>query len=176
MNKTLPSPNPPEKRIYCVVANTVQAPLDRVTVRSKFAEEKLVPTGETKTTLQPAGRLMAQQGHVVSKVRDIMLKQHVKKIWNTLCADSLLWDWYCDPITTINLAVRDSFELNHVFQLLNVAGIAVHDFYDTDQPDYGSADLEVRTAIATEPVTAVEVLGILDYLPLWKPNPWDVVV
>jgi hypothetical protein len=50
----------------------------------------------------------------------------------------------------------------------------VHEFRDTEQPDYGSLDVEVRTAIATEPVSPDMVVGILDYLPLWRPNPWDL--
>jgi hypothetical protein len=165
------------KRIYCILANTVQAPLDDLTVVNPVTEKeyvKLVTTPETKTTLQPAGRIMAQQGHVVSRVRDIMFKKALVKNWDKLKKDSVVFDTYCDPITTINLSVRDSFELHHVFQLLDHAGILVHEFKDFNQPDYGSAELEVRTAIATEPVSPEMVVGILDYLPLWTPNPWDM--
>jgi hypothetical protein len=166
------------KRIYCVLANTVQAPLTEVTVVNPVTEKehvRLVATEDTKTTHQPAGRLMAQQGHVVSRVRDIMFKQALIKNWDKLKKDSAVFDTYCDPITTIVLAARDSLELHHVMQLLDQAGIKVHEFKDTEQPDYGSAELEVRTAIATEPVSPEMVVGILDYLPLWRPNPWDKV-
>ncbi len=141
---------------------------------TKLGIEKLVSTAETKTTYQPAGRLVAQEGHVVSRTRDMMLKKYVMENWSRLKKDSLLWGHYCEPITTIVKSARDSYELSHVTQLLEAAGIPVYEFEDTNQPDYGSVDLKVVTAIATEPVEAEDVLGLIDYLPLWKPNPWDM--
>jgi hypothetical protein len=163
----------PEKRIFCVVANTVQAPLDVVVVTNplcKWSYEKLLITEDTKTIQQPAGRLIAQAAHVVSKVRVFMERGKPA---------SLAMKFTVEPITTIILAARDSFELNHVWGLLHHAKIKTHAFIDSQQPDYGfDADhlpsFEVRTAIATEPVFPEEVLGILDYLPLWKPNLWDM--
>jgi hypothetical protein len=61
-------------------------------------------------------------------------------------------------------------DINHVFHLLKYSGVPVHDFHDFDQPDYGSVDYRVRTAIATEPVYPEDVEGIIDYLPLWTPE------
>ena len=74
---------------------------------------------------------------------------------------------YCQPTTTIILEARDSFELRHVFDLLQNNDVPVYGFMDTEQPDYGSLDAFVMTAIATEPVTREDVEGMLDYLPLW---------
>lgn len=175
----LSPPVPPEKRIYCVVANTVQAPLNEVSVANPVTNRSVTKfqfLPDTKTTFQPAGRLMAQGEHVVSKTRDWMLKRllmdKLDDIRNSKPFDvsfSML-----EPVTTINLGCRDSYELLHIYETLKFAGIKVYDFHDTKQPDYGSPDLIVRTAIATEPVLSEEVAGLLDYLPLWEPNPWDV--
>ena len=169
----------PGKRIYCVVANTVQAPLNEVSVanlKTNRTVTKLLFLPETKTTFQPAGRLMAQGEHAVSKTRDWMLKQIIMDNLDAIrkSKEFELGFSILEPVTTINLGCRDSYELLHIYETLKFSGINVYDFHDTDQPDYGSADLRVRTAIATEPVFPDEVAGILDYLPLWKPNPWDL--
>ena len=157
-----------EKRIYVVLANTVQNPLIPVSVVNAvttWKSMKLVPTPQTKTIVQPAGRLIAQAAHVVSKVRSHMLHKQL----SGHSSDRTKKLFVFEPITTIVLSARDSFELNHVRFLLHKIGIRAHDFYDTNQPDYGDPESEVMTAIATEPVTPDEVVGILDYLPLWKP-------
>jgi len=170
---------PVEKRIYGIVAETVQTPLQFLGVPNpRFKDKlfsKLLRTEETKTIKQPAGRLIAQHGHAVSMVREHMLK---KKIFEALklkgkkqdALISLLLNDDFEPITTIVLSVRDSLELNHILNLLCMVGIPVQRFYDSNQPDYGSPSFEVMTAIATEPVTPNEVTGILDHLPLWKPK------
>lgn len=164
-----------EKRIYCVVAETVQAPLLRVQVSD--LGETLVDTEQTRTIIQPAGRLVAQAAHVVSKTRVLMerhfmkfeltsgaarVKQHLQRLAQTV-----------EPITTIILAARDSRELFHVQNLLELEQIPVFSFDDTN-PVYGTDNeghlLHVTTAIATQPVTKADVFGILDYLPLWSPQ------
>lgn len=165
------------KRIYCVVANYVQAPLT-ATASSGFngEYEKLVPNELTRTIAQPPGRVVTQAEHVVSRTRVAMFAAEVqyKLKAGTLAKDkgiqAYLFDYYCEPITTITLLARDSYELNHVYHLLQHASIPVHEFHDFNQPDYGSVDYRVRTAIATEPVYAEDVLGLIDYLPLWTPE------
>jgi hypothetical protein len=83
------------------------------------------------------------------------------------------WNSLTIPITTIVLEASDSFELNHVRNLLverfcKQLCPAPVVFYDTQQADYGSLDEYVPTALAIGPVTENQVLGILDYLPLWE--------
>lgn len=173
-----------EKRIYSVVAQTVQAPLEPVPVRNaglKYISAgnylfQLKSTEETKTSVQPAGRIVAQHGHAVSMVRERMLKEEILRFLNqsgkqkgNLSRVMSMCHTDFEPITTIVLGARDSFELNHVFNLLDLAKIPTYAFYDSNQQDYGDPEWKVMTAIATEPVTPDEVVGILDYLPLWKP-------
>jgi len=164
------------KRIYVIVADTVQNPLDRVEApfRKSFPMEKTVKRNElTRTIQQPAGRLMAQGEHAVSKVRHNMLKNEVHRA-SRLARQRKSWDLWMlsqvvrfQPVTTINLAARDSFELYHIRGLLDGAGIKNEYFYD-ENPAYGEG--KVLTAVATVPVHPDEVYGILDYLPLWRPR------
>lgn len=164
-----------EKRIYCVVANTVQTPLSELVVdrpSTKTKHTKLQYTDETRTVVQPAGRLIAQAAHVVSKMRMAVLADTLYKTAKAGKKNPLTWEETTafTPITTIVLAARDSFELNHVLDLLTHANVSVHTFHDFNQPDYGDVTREVMTAIATEPVEPGQVVGILDYLPLWSPS------
>jgi len=140
-------------RIYVVVASTVQNPV-------KVTEEGFIRlTPESKTTVQPLGRQVAQVAHVVSKVRVNMAldmtfsknKKNLEQAW--------------EPITTIVLQCRDSLELAHVYDLLQEADIKVEYFMD-DNPEYGPG--RIITAIATHPVLPEDVVGITDYLPLLK--------
>src|SRR5271154_4897936 len=66
------------KRIYCVVADTVQTHLDTTGLIGRDNQwppkQTIRRTEETRTVQQPAGRLIAQAAHVVSKVRHNMLK------------------------------------------------------------------------------------------------------
>lgn len=167
------------KRIYSVVAQRVQAPLNEEYVyTSNFGGVNIlkpIPTMVTRTIKQPAGRIIAQHGHVVSKVREHMFKERIRqaianqagiKLGGLLTGKAGEFE----PITTIVLSVHNSFELYHIFGLLTLGSIRVHAFYDTDQPDYGDPDYKVMTAIATSPIDPEETTGILDYLPLWKPE------
>jgi hypothetical protein len=173
-----------DKRIYVVLANVVQAPLDIVVEENSLTNKKvrvLKNLPETRATYQPAGRLVAQAAHIVSKVREKMTKRDIIRYFSGHNKPSLnLTNLEIfnlakfESITTIVLGARDSFELAHVYTSLEDAGISVHEFKDSEQPDYGDSTWEVTTAIATEPVTSSEVLGILDYLPLWEPNFWDI--
>ena len=163
-----------EKRIYCVVAQTVQAPTTTAVVWNPTTAHnvaKVVGDERTRTIVQPAGRLIAQAAHVVSKTRTAMLAKLLYKVAKAGKKNPLTWEETTAfvPITTIVLSARDSYELQHVLNLLRDAEIDVHDFNDFNQPDYGDPEWKVMTAIATEPVNPEEVVGILDYLPLWKP-------
>ena len=137
-----------EKRIYVVVADVV--------------------TGKDGVQVtQPLGRRVAQVAHAVSKVRffmaiDFMLGLFRKKTWKQPRPLGFLFQ----PITTIVLSCRDSRELLHIQRLLTYNKIKFEEFLDTNQPDYGDPNLEVRTAVATHPVEIADVVGITDYLPL----------
>jgi hypothetical protein len=163
------------KRIYCVVADTVQHPLIHGLWQGNAVinATDLIERGEdTRTISQPAGRLVAQTAHAVSKVRHMMVKDefhqaisHAKKDEVWFHGQALMFF----PITTIVLAARDSFELKHVRDLLAKADIKFAAFWDTNPDAYGD-DGEVLTAVATYPVEKNDVIGVLDYLPLWRPR------
>lgn len=152
-----------DRRIYCVVATTVQRP----TGLSTCVEEGMW------SLRQPAGRLAAQAAHAVSLARMALVKRWVLdniEAATRALANDLNWCMLTRPITTIILGARDSFELIHVANLLEHDKIPVHKFIDSNQPDYGDIDISIMTAIATEPVRPEDVDGILDYLPLWRPE------
>jgi hypothetical protein len=167
------------KKIYVVVAETVTG---------------VFPEGEgqvKKSVYQPYGRRVAQVAHVVSKVRFDIMTHELRLIlhnvpglrgyfqdgvlpalirFTKIAVRSLLHlsSAKFEPITTIVLSCRDSQELEHVKGLMHYHGVSFSDFHDSGQPDYGSTELEVLTAIATWPVEEIKVIGITDYLPLLK--------
>lgn len=161
-----------EKRIYVIVANTVQNPLAvRDTKGDSFI---MVPTSETKTIIQPKGRIAAQVGHVVSSMRMARLnalhyafnkaalagrKKVATRISAVLTAEPVT------AFTTIVLAVPDSYQLEFRQNLIQKADIRVHAFFD-ENVEYGRG--AVKTAICTEPVTKEELNGTTDYLELWS--------
>jgi len=158
------------KRIYCVVADTVQHPLEFTGEYSGPLTPRRTP--DTRTVAQVAGRAMAQGEHAVSKVRFHMVRAEVLRALRVAKASKSKEVWFLGhhfmffhEVTTINLAARDSFELYHVLRLLRAKGVPVHSFRDTNPAVYGEG--KVLTAIATEPIDPAAVDGILDYLPLW---------
>jgi hypothetical protein len=166
-------------RIYVVVANTVQIPMGLSMVGG---HEVLHRVPDAVSVRQVAGRLAAQVGHVKGVVhlrmaeRALMpfMKGKVKLPTNdTELTENeylnSLWNALAKPVTTIVLAARDSFELYHVYRLLEHRLGRVHCFYDENDEVYGLGR-KVMTAIATEPVNPKKVSGMLDYLPLWKPE------
>jgi hypothetical protein len=159
-HRKVPSLLPPydnDVRIYTVVAGTVYNPLD--TTPEGFP--RLTPN--SKTIIQPYGRMTAQHGHVVGVVRVKMAFEILKHFGNKhIDAEKA----GLIPITTIVLQCRDSLELAHVKDLLEEADLKVEEFLD-DNPEYGPG--KVRTAIGTWPVFPENVIGITDYLPLLKP-------
>jgi hypothetical protein len=112
-----------------------------------------VPDGKgKKTVVQPAGRQIAQACHVVSRLRHGQPSK--------------------DPIfkayTTIILQARDSAEMHHVWLLLHKNLLrkkkpAPVGFWDTN-PEYGAGSWPTAMAAFA---TKKEVVGILDYLPMW---------
>lgn len=153
--------------IYCVVAATVQPTKAGTSV---YPDR----TNVASSVVQPAGRLIAQAAHVVSLARLEMARWVIQYDRGNLpigveVRSDGLWRTLKEPVTTIVLGARDSFELYHVLHLLRKAKIQTHGFYDCQQKDYGSLETTVLTAVATEPVKPDKVKGILDYLPLWKP-------
>lgn len=141
-----------EKRIYVVVAETVDTPNGRIK--------------------QPCGRAMAQACHAVGKM------QVTSRIYRARDAERApttarlgLEDMPFRECTTIILAARDSKELSHVELLLAREGINRYNFWDTNGEVYGASESEgdahIMTALAIEPIEPIKVYGILNYLPLW---------
>lgn len=102
-----------------------------------------------KTVVQPAGRQIAQACHVVSKLR----------------AEQGPCSKRFEPITTVVLQARDFDEMYHVYKLLYKADLRPVYFFDTNPEAYGPG-VGASTAIAAY-ATKKQVVGILDYLPLW---------
>ena len=132
-----------EKRIYVVVAGTVQVPVS--TIRH---EGKVLPDLRKglRTVVQPSGRQFAQGIHVGSKLRfELGIPGN-------------------DRITTITLSARDSAELGHIYFLLHKKHIGKTMWSDDNIDVYGPG--EWPTAIAAY-ATKKQTIGILDYLPKW---------
>ena len=122
----------------------------------------------SRTVFQPAGRMVAQQGHAVSLARLDMVRGWLLTTTDlTVFKNREFWEGFTRPITTIVKSTRDSYELYHVLRLLAKANIEVYEFYDENE-DYGTE--RPLTAFATRVVEPKEVYGILDYLPLWSPR------
>lgn len=173
------------RRIYVIVADTVQNPVthdyQKIPQGNGYWKSHYIlkRTPETKTIVQPAGRIAAQCAHVVSRMRQDILLEAGK---HYVCAKPVkgkpwpeLQAAYDEAkvlaslaITTIILAVPNSFQLEFYDKLLQRFGVKVHRFFDTNE-EYGWGN--VKTAICTEPIEKYEGFGILDYLPLWKPTP-----
>jgi hypothetical protein len=177
-----------EKIIYVVVAETVQHPTTTTIVGQRLVRLSGVPCGsKTRDIVQIPGRLAAQACHavrrmghhmVIDAVKELLLFNGIvksfKKFKQVISALGSLVVY--EPITTIILSCRDSFELEHTYNILrDHAGVLAFKFNDTNaavycvgctQPCKG----EVTTAFATVPVDKLQVQGYLDYLPLWTPK------
>lgn len=137
-----------EKRIYVVVAETVDTP--------------------NGVVVQPCGRAIAQACHAIGKMEvnsRIYAARTQRNSGSRIGFD--LEDFPFHEYTTIILAARDSKELAHVDLLLMRAGIERYSFTDTNALVYGE-DTFVKTAIATAPIDLRSTIGVLDYLPLWS--------
>jgi hypothetical protein len=134
-----------EKRIYVIVAETVDTP-------------------EKGTIVQVPGRMAAQGGHALSRMKMHRLAGAAddgKK-------SSDLFKMADEKITTIWKACRDSDELQHIADNLDRVRVAWYDFEDENIPLYGV--YHPRTALATFPIDPKRIEGVTDYLPLWKPE------
>jgi len=180
-------PNPYDnRRIYAVVAETVLHPLDKVEVPENllFNNKSVIGPGskfyalksneDTRRIYQVPGRMAAQAAHAVSKVRHFMIRNEVLRADRVARRLKSKEHWFKSdmlfffPITTIILSCRDSYELHHIKNLLDYkTDVLFQTFKDTNPPVYGEG--EVLTALATMPTTPEQVMGILDYLPLWTP-------
>lgn len=134
----------------------------------------LKPSPETRTVIQPKGRIAAQVGHVVSKMRMHRYARLYHEWAKALegnkvkLAEKLSECIEMEPdnaYTTIILGVPDSYQLEFRHYLLAQLGLRVHCFYDSN-PEYGAQT--IKTAICTEPVAVTELFGATDYLELWK--------
>lgn len=128
------------------------------------AESVTTPTG---TVIQIPGRMAAQNGHALSRMRmhrliDMAFRRKKK---DAMTQEEML-AVADEGITTLHLSCRDSRELRHVSNLLHKAQIKHYTFTDTNPAVYGQG-VKVVTAIATVPVTKAQVVDILDYLPLF---------
>lgn len=171
-----------DRRIYVVVANSVQIPVGLELVDG---HEMLSRIPNAVSVKQVAGRAAMQVGHAKALVHLKMAervlvpflagKYRISEKEDRDIYLSKLWDIIAKPVTSIMLAARDSFELHHVYRLLDqrLSG-RVYPFYDENREVYGvkedGSPHRVMTAIATEPILFVKTGGILDYLDLWRPE------
>lgn len=142
-------------RIYVIVAESVQ-PSYRPGVSPKWDEQ---------TILQVAGRIAAQVGHVVSKMRLKLLKDSLVGLTDHGVQKQIERADFM-PYTTIILGARDSAEMYHIVNLLEKEGVPHSTFFDFNEKVYSTPEA-VLTAIATVPVHPTRLTGITDYLPLW---------
>lgn len=164
-----------EKRIYVIIAETVQHPLVPGTIVTGSQHRTILkPISETRTIVQPKGRLGIQIGHVVSKMRmeRLVYELTAYRIPRGITAKELNLAHgnqgrrlASEAITSIALAVPDSFQLEFRERLIRKTGVGVYTFYDKN-PEYGRGS--VKTAICTEPIERHKLRDALDYIELWR--------
>lgn len=137
-----------EKRIYVIVAETVQNPLSYEFTKDSPIRVITLPNTDTKTIVQPIGRIAAQVAHVVSQMRLYTVESNGRAQY-----------------TTIILSVLDSYQLAFRAFLLAQNGVRCDSFFDNNE-EYGPDN--VRTAICTEPIERSKLGFALDYLNLWS--------
>ena len=137
-----------EKRIYVIVAETVQNPLNYEFTRDMPVRMITLPNTDTKTIVQPKGRIAAQVAHVVSSMRMGAIERIGQEVH-----------------TTIILGVPDSYNLEFRAFLLAKNAVECYRFFDTNE-EYGVG--RVLTAICTEPIERSKLGFALDYLNLWS--------
>jgi hypothetical protein len=153
-----------EKRVYVIVAETVQNPCNVILTNGRAVLEAGV---DVQTIVQPKGRIAAQVGHVVSKMRLNETLGRIRAIGKIRKdkAVTILSEEVRTPYTTIILGVPDSFQLMLRQCMLQREGVPTYLFFDENE-EYGPG--VVKTAICTPPVIRTEVGGALDYLNLWS--------
>jgi len=78
-----------------------------------------------------------------------------------------------NPITTIVLQARDTKEIIHIAEMCEEKGLLHFCFSDDNEAVYGTTD-RIPSAVAIGPIHANRLVGITDYLPLWKDGVTDV--
>lgn len=131
-----------EKRIYVVIANTVQVLLENAV----YVDGSKSPT---RTVVQPIGRQVAQACHAVSKLRILMHNGTVQEGF--------------EPITTIVLSCRDTNELLHIFDLCAKKKLTPVIFEDQN-PEYGPHSCYTALAVLA---SKEQTIYTVNYLPLW---------
>ncbi len=127
--------------------------------------------GEPTTYKMEPGRQIAQACHAVSA-----LKLRFCEIQDAAGAHDLRHHVITvmeNPITTIVLQARDSKELIHLANMCEDKGLLYFMFLDDNEQVYGTTD-RIPSAIAIGPIDAISLLGVTDYLPLWKDGVTDV--
>lgn len=140
---------PEEPRIYVLLPEGVQVQQDE--------------DGEFKSRYMVPGRLMAQGEHVTGLMRgcEYLYHGHDNKI-------------LINPITTINLSVRNSRELDFMQNLLIEAArkqetptFRVYQFFDDGAEFYGTKN-KVKTAVCTTPVLRSAIDAVIGHLELYE--------
>lgn len=149
---------PEEKRIYVIVAGTIQVASDWFVHNGEKKPRLFSPP---KTIIQPIGRQAAQACHAVTKLRFAGTPLALTEINHD--AGTIEYRREFTPITTIILQARDSAELGHVFYLLFRKKLNPVMFSDNNS-EYGPGSWPTAIAVFATPK---QVKGALDYLPLW---------
>lgn len=134
-----------------------------VTVVAEKVQAFLGP--EAKVIKMESGRMAAQVGHAVSKLKLLYLEQLVRL--NPQYTNMYMSNLAETPITSIILKARDQNELYHIGQLCEDKCIPYTYFSDKNKQFYGTFE-DICTAISIGPISKDKLRGITDYLPLWK--------
>jgi peptidyl-tRNA hydrolase len=117
------------------------------------------------------GRMMAQVGHAVSRLKIFDALDRAGANSGNDPNNQQLWQWlnaYLKTgVTVINLYARDEKELYHIASLADTAGLRWVDFRDDNDDIYGKG-MFPTTAVAIGPTTKEQIIGICDYIPLYK--------
>lgn len=130
-----------EKRIYVVVAETVQAP-------------------DNDVVIQPAGRIAAQVGHAVSKMWSVLSASR--------CTTS---SWEPTTTIILSARDSAELQhIQHVLTLARVDHVGFKDTNEEYgySPDHKIN--HVFTAVCTYPIEPKRRENLLDHLPLWTPR------
>lgn len=111
-----------------------------------------------------SGRMAAQVGHAVSKLKMCYLEDLIRK--NPARTNLYVGNLSYASITSIVLKARNEDELFHIGRLCIDRGIRHVYFEDENEEVYGKG--RYTTALSIGPVSYVDLEGITDYLPLWK--------
>jgi peptidyl-tRNA hydrolase len=136
-----------------------------ITIIAKTATWLDPKTMQFKSYVMEEGRIAAQVGHAVSKLKLAYAEQVVMSGKAEL--KNVVVSLMENPITSIVLEARDSKELLHIGALLEKEGIHFVSFEDTNPSIYGQG-VRVYTALSIGPLFDWMVVGITDYLYLWK--------